>query len=405
MATQKFAAFGGIRNTLAGERLGLAVKQAGGIDQRMDLVDAVNIDLDDSGRAARRAGQTTRVAGAAHSLWAEDGLCFFVQDGQLKQLHPDFTTTGLRGGMGGNTVHYIAVNGRVYWTDGVQTGAIVAGQAQSWGMPAALYQPQAHLVAGALVAGTYLYAMTYLRDDGQESGTGTAERIDVPDGGGLQFAWPAPTDPHVAEVALYVSTPNGETLYQALVADAAADSATFTGGSLALPLNSQWCDAPPAGQALAYHRGRIYIAQGAFLYATTALGYSYVDLRDYLAVDDSPIGFVLGVEHGLYVGTERATYFLKGDNLAEMTLTCVVDGFGVAGSALLVDGFAATGDAKLAGSQCAMFATGLGICLGTPSGDVVNLTFDRYRSNMARIGSAVLKVSDTTSQYLLTLGG
>jgi hypothetical protein len=403
MSNPTFTAFGGIRNTLAPERLGRAVRQRGGIDQRTDLTAAVNIDLDDSGRASRRAGQTRVVPGAAHSLFADAGLCLYVQDGALKRLQPDYSSTVLATGLGGDPLRYVSVNGRIYWSDARRSGALVDGAPQSWGLAAPAAQPAATVVAGTLAAGTYQYALTWLAEDGQESGTGLAARIELGDGSGLAFGWPAPGDPRIVRALLYVSAPNGEVLYQALVADARAGSAVWRGGSAALALTTQWLDAPPPGQDLAYHRGRIWIASGPYLFATAALGYDYCDLRDYLALDGSTIAFVAGLEHGLFVGTGRAVYYLAGDALADLTLNSVVDGAAVAGSAVVVDGFAATAEPALAGVQCLLFACARGVCLGKPDGGVVNLTYDRYQSNMDLIGSAVLRTEATLTQYLLAL--
>jgi hypothetical protein len=403
MSNPTFYAFAGIRTTLAPERLGRAVRQGGGIDQRTDLVEATNIDLDDSGRASRRAGQTRVVAGASHSLFAAAGTCLFVQDGALRQLNPDYSSSVLATGLADAPLRYTEVDGSIYWSDASRSGVVVAGVAQSWGLPLPPAQPDAALVAGALGAGSYQYALTWLTADGQESGTGLAARVQLPAGAGLAFSWPAPADPRITQAALYLSEPDGGVLYQALVVDARAGSATFRGGALALPLATQWLDPPPPGQDLAYHRGRIWIAAGAHLFATAALGYGYCDLRDYLALDGSLIRFVVGLEHGLYVGTERAVYFVKGDSFAEMTLEPVVDGYGVAGSAIVVDGFAATARPQLAGVHCALFACARGVCLGTPDGGVTNLTLDRYQSKIDLNGSAVLRESATLTQYLLAM--
>lgn len=397
-----FYAFGGIRTTLEPERLGRAVRQQGGIDQRTDLVAATNIDLDDSGRASRRAGQTLVAAGAAHSLFADGAQCLYVQDGALKRLNPDYSSIELAAGLSGAPLRYVSVNGSIYWSDGAATGVVGADGARSWGL-APPPAPAAQRVAGNLAAGSYQYALTWLAEDGQESGAGLATRVELADGAGLAFSWPAPADPRIARAVLYLSEPNGEVLYQARLANAGAGSATVLAGAPALPLATQWLDAPPPGQDLSYHRGRIWIAAGAHLFATAALGYEYCDLRDYLALDGSPIRFVSGLEHGLFVGTERAVYFLKGDALDDIALTSVVDGAAVAGSNVVVDGFAATGKPQLAGQQCLLFACALGVCLGQPDGSVVNLTYDRYRSNMGRTGCAVLRTAPALTQYLLAM--
>lgn len=403
MSQPTFTAFAGIRNTLDPERLGVAQRQRGGIDQRTDLTAAVNIDLDDSGRASRRAGQTRVVAGAVHSLWSDGASCLFVQDGALRLLHPDYSSAILATGLTDAKLAYVGVNGAVYWSDGSRTGAVVGGAAASWGLALPPAQPAATVIPGVLPAGTYQYALTWLAEDGQESGTGPAARIDLGDGSGLRFAWPAPLDARIARAALYVTAPNGTVPYLASVADARAGVADWRGGDLALPLATQWLDAPPPGQDLTWHRGRIWIAAGEFLFATNALGYGYCDLRDYLALDGSPIRFVAGLQHGLFVGTARAVYYLAGDTFESMDVNSVVDGYAVPGSALVVDGFGATLDPALAGVQCLLFACARGVCLGKPDGSVVNLTYDRYQSNMDLIGAAVLRTEETLTQYLLAL--
>jgi hypothetical protein len=403
MATKDFFAFGGIRNTLSDERLGRATRQGGGQDQRTDLTEAVNIDLDDSGRASRRAGQTRVVTGACHSIWCQDGVCLFVRGGSLRKLRADFLSMSLADGLSDEPMRYVSVNGTVYWSNGTQNGVVKDEVCGFWGIEPPRYQPETEVIQGSLSAGTYQYAITYLREDGQESGTGLAARIDLADASGLRFFWDAPDDASITHVAIYLTEPNGEVLYRAFIAPVDTLLAWFTGGHLALPLASQWLDAPPAGQDLAYSNGRIYIAVGEFIYATTALGYGYVDMRDYLALDGTTVRFVLGVEGGLYAGTEKAVYFLKGNSFAEMEPTVVAAGYGVAGSAIQVDGFEATGEEGLSGKQCALFASALGLYFGTPDGSVSNLTLDRYHSKMDRIGSAVLRTSQTLTQYLLTM--
>lgn len=403
MAEKNFYAFGGIRNTVSNERLELGVRQKGGADQRTDLVEAVNVDLDDTGRVSRRAGQEIIVDDAAHSVWAEDDMCLFVQGSSLKRLGTDYAVTTLRTGMASSAVRYTKVNDQVYWTNGTQTGKIVAGVARSWGIEIPLYPPFASGVYGSLTAGTYQYTMTFLRSDGQESGAGLAARIDLPADSGLQFSWEAPSDPDITDVSIYLSTADGEIMYQALVAPVGDLSATFTGGMLATPLNTQWFDAPPPGQDLTSLSGRIFIASGAFIYATTALGYDYVDMRDFLSIDNTTIRFVIGVTGGLYIGTEQEVYFARGVKFDEMELIPVVKGYGVAGSAVLADGFAITGDERDIGAEFALFSTELGICMGTPDGTVTNLTLDRYQTTMARSGAAVFRSDSAFTQYLLTM--
>jgi hypothetical protein len=384
---QTFKAFAGINNRLPPERIHSLPTQT---DPTCELVTATNIDIDDSGRAARRAGQTLKVAGASHSLWC-DAICLCVQAGALKQINTDYSTTTLATGLTADYVSYQRVNDRVYWSNGTQNGVIVDGVNRSWGMPIPNL-PTVSAISGNLTAGTYQYSMTTLRD-GMESGAALAGTIELTVGQGLRFTF-------TGNVSLYVTEPNGTTLFQC----ATSNTGTYDhiGGALSLPLDTQWCDQPPAGQCLTQYRGRIYIASGQFIYATTALGYELCDLRDYLSVDNSKITMLAGLENGLLVGTEKATYYLSGMSLAEFTT--LPKGAAVIPRTLLIeDGQTVTGKAEYAGRQVALFTTTEGICLASPDGSVVNLTQDRYGFSAAGIGAAGLRNDATLTQYLLFL--
>jgi hypothetical protein len=386
----KFGNFAGLRNTVPPERVEAA-----------DLVAAVNVDLDNGGRALRRPGTEMRLPGPSHSIWSNGEHCLFVRDSTLHRLHPDYNMSIVATGLTPDLpMNYVDMNGRVYWSNGAQTGVVTVEGSRSWGMPVPNL-PSLAAIGGTLSAGQYQLALTYLRSDGQESGTGMAAQITLPDAGGVRVGWEIPQDPTITEVAVYITEPNGKVLYQAGIGDVGDGGADVTSIRLSLPCETQWLDAPPAGQCLSAHRGRILIAVGAHLFATTALGYEYVDQRDYIAIDDTTIRFVAGVEHGIYVGTEKNVYFLAGDRLEEMTMKTAIEGAAVARSLVYADGFAATGNAALSGQQVVLFTCAQGVCMGTGDGTVINVTGERYRFDTGAIGAATLRQSDSLSQYVV----
>ena len=398
MAGPTFTAFAGLCNTLAPERLkNLPTPN----EPAVDLSQALNVDIDDSGQLARRAGQTLKHAGAAHSLWSTPDECLFVTGRQLRRLRPDFTSEVLAQGLSeGAAVSYLAVNQRVYWTNGRQTG-VVDGLVRSWGITAA-EPPFAQILAGGqFAAGQYQAATTLIRRDGQEGGCGLPALFTLQAGQGVRINWPAPDEPGIDEVAVYLSEPDGMVLYQAGVFPAAQGSADITQARLALPLNTQWLDAPPPGQCLALHNGRILIGAGDVVYGTTALGYEYVDLRDFLAIDGAPVTLLLSVAGGLFIGTTKAVYFAAGRRLEDYELVLVVNAPGVPGTGQLVDGFDATANAALAGKPVALFTTGAGVFLGLPDGSVQNLTQARFQFDAAAQGAALFRHDTAQRQYLL----
>lgn len=400
MADITFSRFAGINNVLPPERIRSLPTQD---NAACELAAAVNVDIDDSGQLSRRAGTVLKLAGAAHSLWSNGDRCLFAQADRLLLLRADFTTATIAAGLAADQpISYASVADNIYWSNGTHSGALIGTKSGPWGMQVPAV-PGVAPIAGSLTAGAYQVVMTWRRDTGEESGTGIAASVTLTDSGGVRVTWDVPTDPGIVDALIYLTEPNGSTLYQALVAPAANGTADITSAQLSLPCNTQWLEAPPAGQCLAYHRGRIYIASGAFLYATTPLGYGLCDLRDYLAVDSSTIRFLAGVEHGLFVGTEKAVYFLAGDQLEELALTVAVDAPAIARSAVNAEGVIVTGDQAMTGQQVAVFATGLGIYVGTEDGSVINLSAGRYRFDASASGAALFRNDPTLKQYLLFL--
>lgn len=399
MADVTLKGFAGLRNTLPAER----IQHAPSSDNPLvDLTQADNVDLDNSGQLSLRDGTTQRVAGAAHSLWAQGSDCFYMAGASLKRLNPDFSSTTVATGIvPDRTAAWLKVNGTTYWTNGEQTG-LIEGSGRPWGIAIPFFPPGLQAVAGTLSAGSYQAAITHWRD-GVEGGSTPPVTITLDDGQGVRFVLDAPDDATITDIGLYLSEPNGMVLYHMGNVPANAANADVTSAAFATPMDKAWLDAPPPGQCLAYSRGRIFIAVGAFLHATAALGYQYCDLRDFLALDSTKIQFCIGVEHGVFVGTRQKVYFLAGDRLEELNLKTVADGASVAGSAVHADGFAVTGNPALAGAQCVLFATASGVILGMPDGTVQNLSADRYRFDVTETGSACFRVTDTLNQYLLFL--
>lgn len=400
MGNPTFTSFAGIRNTVDPERLHVMPTRE---DGSTDLSEAMNVTLDNSGKPERRDGTSLVRAGAAHSLWAQGDMCLFASGQNLYRLYPDYSSELLVSALTANApVSYVEVNGRIYWGNGYQSGVIANGIARSWGMevPAA---PGLSTVAGQLTPGQYQCVVTHVRSDSQESGAALPSIITLAADGGIRVTWPLPVDPAIERARVYLSTPDGTTLY---LADDAPIEDLYTeiaSCRFATPLNTQWLDKPPPGHALAYSRGRIYICRDGFIFGTAPLGYEWVDLRDFLSLDGTRMRFLIGVEHGLYAATASACYFIAGDTFEDMTLKIISTKGGVQGSALYVDGGKATGDKQLDGVRCAMFTTGEGVFLGLPDGTVMNLTRERYAFDATPFAAAGFHENEQLNHYLLFL--
>ncbi|MCG6552567.1 MAG: hypothetical protein L7F77_09590, partial [Candidatus Magnetominusculus sp. LBB02] len=210
--------FKGLANVLPPGRMGFSYLQS-----------ALNVDIDDSGMIRRRAGYRKVYGGTPHSLWSDGRICLFCEDGQLKELMKPETDGGpyevrsLRDGItSGSRMAYLSVNGTVYYSDGVATGAIDTrgniAVARSWGIAPAP-APVLSACSGNLRPGRYAIALTYVRkggayspSGGQESGTSMLSFIETASGG-ITVNVTASDDPDVVGINLYVTTVSGETLY------------------------------------------------------------------------------------------------------------------------------------------------------------------------------------------------
>jgi len=113
--------FGGIKNTVAAERLRIGELEA-----------AVNIDIDDAGQPRRRRGYVLKDAASYHSARTIAGRTFVVKDGVLGTLVPDYTFTAIAD-VGPDPLAYTAVGETVYYGSRSTSGKIVDGQARAWG--------------------------------------------------------------------------------------------------------------------------------------------------------------------------------------------------------------------------------------------------------------------------------
>lgn len=386
-----YESFAGLRNDVTPERFTAA-----------DLAVAVNIDIDKSGRIARRAGYTSVYGpSSVHSLWADDAgqTCLFAQGAQLMQLATNYTAQQIAALKGvGVPMSYAEVSERIYYTNGIDAGILAGGVTRTWGL-AVPPLPEPTLAVGNMPRGKYQFVLTYMRNDGQESGAPLAGMIDVPAGGGLTFELPVPTDPSVISKILYLSTPNSDVLYVAEVLDA-RNVVTYYGDDTSefnTPLNLQFYGPPPLGQLIAYYRGRLFVAVGDTLYYSEGFGYELFDLRKYIPLDGritllAPLTdremYDNGKNSGLFIGTDSSCGSLIGGSPEDFQYVPKVNYGAVEGSLAYVDG-SLIADGAQGARMLPYWLTAQGICCGMPELSIRNLTRTKYSFPVSGRGAAL----------------
>ena len=164
---------------------------------------------------------------------------------------------------------------------------------------------------------------------------------------------------------------------------------------------------PPSGQIIGHFRGRMYIVSGNVIWYTEAYGPNLADMARNFLQFESAIQIFHPVKEGIYVGTSDGVWFLRGTGPSDFVwdkayLVPAIRGTDVDVNCDLV------GDGQIRGVGV-MWTGANGICLGLPTGEVVNFTNKVIDFEVGTMGGAVIMGSRyvctmlNTSQGPLTL--
>jgi len=239
--------------------------------------------------------------------------------------------------------------------------------------------------AGALEAGSYGVAVSWLRGAMESPPSGIAHCV-LASGGGLDVVLPLCLDPTVTHARLYFTRQNGGELargeeYPIGLAAVSVPLLPKLGG----PPQFWRMDAMPTGRYLAYWRGRIVTARANVLRFSEALAYHVHDQRHGFVQMPQRITFVQPVDGGIWVGQVDHVAFLQGASLDTLELQARASKAPVPGSAINVAEFVG-GDLSAGGGPAAMWLAENGYVVGTPSGALVEL-HPRILSGIAGQGS------------------
>ena len=154
----------------------------------------------------------------------------------------------------------------------------------------------------------------------------------------------------------------------------------------------------PAGQRIAYYRGRLYVAKGKVLYISDALCDHY-DIRTGFRVFENDITMVREVDNGIYVADSK-TWFLQGAEPDEFQRAKVSDSDVIPFTDCLISGLL-VGDG-IAGNLAIWTSTD-GICVGDNSGAVKNLTRARYYMASHGIGGSAVRNLNGQVHYITSI--
>lgn len=117
-----------------------------------ELVQAVDVDLDHTGRVTVRKGYRKIRDGQIHSAWCKNGLCLFGDGMGLYRLHDDLAVTRLADLQTDKPIDFEDVNGTVVFSNGVDFGFVESGSVVWPDVPKVGTLPVVPTPAGQLLA-------------------------------------------------------------------------------------------------------------------------------------------------------------------------------------------------------------------------------------------------------------
>ncbi len=387
--TITLSSFSGLNNILPPERT----------DPKY-LKTAMNVDIDRSGGVRKRKGYTKVLSGDFHSLWSDGNDCFAVRDGDLVRIYSDYSTDTVLSNVGLSRLSYERAEGKIYFVSKETKGVIEDNSYRRFGIPSPNPQPTLSASTGIMTSGTYQVSITFVSEDGRESGAGVAQTIELSSNSGIQLSnIPTSSDSTVDRVRIYCSTPNGMVLY--LVDTIAHGVSSFKiadviGG--VTPLQSFNVYDAPYGQIIRLAHGRLWIAQDDILWYSEPYSYEWWKPHSNFISFDSTIRAVMPTEGGMWIATDKLNY-LTGKNPVDMRLKEVEPVKAVQGSDVKIVGAYLFIENTPIGYKW-LITTDRGIFACYNDGIALNLTEKNVAFPAADEGTAMFVQEDGINRYV-----
>lgn len=350
------------------------------------LRDAVNVNITSAGRMELRDTGAVVTETPYKNLWQSPlhGDTFGTLNGELVKINPvDWSHERLGIQLQGIVCYQVVNNFIVisdvtdlYKFDGISMEKLTIETPP---------EPMARLSTGSLLDGTYTVAIAWSKD-GRESGLSTSVSLNVE--GGIELILPYNYSGNADQAVIYMTERNGSELLK--VATVAINTATFTISSdkdLTRAAQFQHLSPMRTGKFLKLWRGRLLTADKNMLYFSQALNFHLCDERyDYIALPQR-VTFVEPVESGIWVGQSNSVVFLSGSDVRDLRLVQTGAKAPVPGTALRVNSDL-LGELS-AGLESVLWLAENGYCIGTPSGNLVEVHANTLKGITAKGGQSV----------------
>ena len=362
----------------------------GGDAPRVYFREALNVDFTETGRMNLRGAIHRITETPFKHLWVSPlhGDTFGVLGSQWVKVDTDDWSYEVLLDLGGDMASHCVLNSRV----------VVAGADALFsydGRKAVRLsietpgQPFASQISGAMPAGDYGVAVSWLRGS-LESSVSAMSAISLSDGGGITVGLPYCIDPSITGVRLYCTKPGSRELQRVgdwPVGEGAIDLVALP--DLGASPEFQHLDAMPSGRFVQTWRGRLLVASTKTLYFSEPMAWHLHDRRHGFVQFPQRITFVIAVDGGIWVGQMDHVLFLAGNKPDDFEQQRRSAKAPVPGSAIHIDSDL-VGEMAGSGVKSALWLAANGYVLGTADGQMVELHRKRITGINAATGSTTV---------------
>lgn len=373
---------------------------------------ALDVDIDNTARLMSRRGKTVINAVSCHSLYTYEAGSFLSQGTSIYAIEADLSLTLAATLQSSDHLSYDSLAGVAYFSNGFDTGRFEGRTYRQWGVVPPVNQPVASATTGNLRAGRYQYAMTFLRADGHESGTGLAGTIDLAATGGIRLgSLESSTNPEVTDKIVYLSSRDGEVLYRVAVVPNSQPVVFVADEPLGgIPLTTQFAGPPPAGTEVLIFNGIAYVVRGDTVFYSEPYSLELFRLDTNFLQFPGTISLFDWVNDGIYVATSDSegdgsegvgiTWFMAGMRPDQFKPRQVFTYGSTPGTSIRVEAGFFGPQVERIGEPALIWTSRHGVCVGGDGGVVHNLTETAYGFPSAQAGAAMIRQYRGFVQYM-----
>lgn len=275
-----------------------------------ELVDALNLDITNTGRVLRRSGSVRVYSGDVHSLVAAHRRLYWVEGGQL--YRNTSSPVVVDAGPISLPLSYVLINNELWWSNIARSGRVVDGATPTNYPWVPTTPPTPAVVAttpGQMYAGRYLVTCTYEFADFREGGAPVPAVISLAADQAIRVTLPQPPQPEVVNVRVYVSDPNGEQMYFEGKYPVGITFATIQRAHRGRMLETLLMDPMPSGSIIAQLDGRNYSVRGNIVWFSHPFRFGLMHAASNYIMFPSDVKIFLPCVDGIWIVADQVYWW------------------------------------------------------------------------------------------------